>query len=181
MRWKEQRRPQVPSGRLTAGRSAFSGMEDSKCSMLRVDRCGRLRTRRKPWAGRGTKTGSSFSLEPGVGSLGRVPSTGGEPVAATELQPLQRGHTFPTFLPDGRRFLYYVLGPSETRGVYVGELDRPAFAKRLLDADAAAGFSPPNRVLFVRRDTLSPRKSISRTESGCGRRACRCRRAGGIR
>ena len=42
----------------------FFGMEDSKCSMLRVDRCGRLRTRRKPWAGRGTKTGSSFSLEP---------------------------------------------------------------------------------------------------------------------
>ena len=90
----------------------------------------------------------------GVGSLWRIPWTGSEPVAATQLKPSQVGHAFPQFLPDGRHFLYYALGTPETRGVYVGHLDEPGAAKRIVDAAAAAVFSPPNRVIFLRGGTL---------------------------
>jgi Tol biopolymer transport system component len=67
--------------------------------------------------------------------------------AQREAQPGQR---FPQFLPDGRHFIYYV---AESRGVFLGEMDKPE-RRRLLDADAAAVFAPPAEVLFVRNGTL---------------------------
>ena len=60
------------------------------------------------------------------------------------------GQRFPHFLPDGRHFLYYV---AESRGVFLGEIDRPE-RRRLFDADAAAVFVPPGEVLFARNGTL---------------------------
>ena len=62
----------------------------------------------------------------------------------------QPGQRFPQFLPDGRHFLYYV---AESRGVFLGEIDRPE-RRRLFDADAAAVFAPPGDVLFARNGTL---------------------------
>jgi serine/threonine protein kinase len=80
-----------------------------------------------------------------------------EPGSAAEPLPESRkgtipgpGQRFPQFLPDGRHFLYFV---SETRGEYLGSLDNP-LRQRLFDADAAAVFVPPDRVLFVRVDKL---------------------------
>jgi len=63
------------------------------------------------------------------------------------------GHRFPSFLPDGRHFLFYALGTRESQGVYLGSLDTMD-ARRLFDADGAAVFSPPNRVLFARQGAL---------------------------
>jgi Tol biopolymer transport system component len=60
------------------------------------------------------------------------------------------GQRFPQFLPDGRHFLYFV---SESRGVFLGDLDGPE-RRRLLDADSAPVFAPPDRVLFVRNGML---------------------------
>jgi serine/threonine protein kinase len=62
------------------------------------------------------------------------------------------GQRFPQFLPDGRHFLYYV-AQTPVRGEYVGSLDSPE-RLRLFDADAAAVFVPPDRVLFVRAGKL---------------------------
>jgi Tol biopolymer transport system component len=65
--------------------------------------------------------------------ISRVPATGGAPVALSRLA--QQGSDFaPRFLPDGRRFLYYVRGNAEVRGVYVGQLDEALDPRRLLDA-----------------------------------------------
>ena len=63
---------------------------------------------------------------------------------------VQPGQRFPQFLPNGRHFIYYV---AESRGVFLGEIDKPE-RRRLLDADAAAMFAPPDQLLFVRNNTL---------------------------
>jgi Tol biopolymer transport system component len=60
------------------------------------------------------------------------------------------GNRFPQFLPDGRRYLYFV---AEARGVYLGTLDGSP-RKRLFDADAAAVLVPPHEIMFVRAGTL---------------------------
>ena len=78
----------------------------------------------------------------------------------------QPGQRFPQFLPDGRHFLYYV---AESRGVFLGEIDRPE-RRRLFDADAAAVFAPPGDVLFARNGTLYF-ATIRPAASGADRRA----------
>ena len=88
-----------------------------------------------------------------VSPIFRIPATGGEPAAVTRLErPQQQHHNFPAFLPDGRHFLYYVHSP-EARGVYVGQLDGSE-TRRLLDADAPAGYASSGHLLFVRQGTL---------------------------
>jgi Tol biopolymer transport system component len=95
-----------------------------------------------------------FTLVPDA-PLSRVSAGGGasERLPSSQTAGLQGpGQRFPQFLPDGRHFLYYV-AETPVRGVYVGSLDRPE-RRRLFDADAAALFVPPDRVLFIRADKL---------------------------
>jgi Tol biopolymer transport system component len=82
----------------------------------------------------------------------RVPAAGGQPALVAGSDRRQPGHRFPQFLPDGRHYLYYVAETSR-RGEYVGTLDGPD-GERLFDADAAAVFVQPARVLFVKAGTL---------------------------
>jgi eukaryotic-like serine/threonine-protein kinase len=86
-----------------------------------------------------------------TGPLYRVGSGGGEPVAVTKSQG-PGGHRFPSFLPDGRQFLYLRLEAGVT-GIFVGALDS-AESKRLLAADSNALYSAPGELLFVRQGTL---------------------------
>ena len=54
----------------------------------------------------------------------RVPASGGESVAVTQLHsPRELGHRLPSVLPDGRRFLFYVHGEPDASGIYRGLLD----------------------------------------------------------
>ncbi len=87
------------------------------------------------------------------GLIQRVSATGGEAANVTGRVPSQMSHVFPQFLPDNRHFLFYVQGTAEARGVYVAQLDggQPI---HLLDADAAAIYATPGRLLFVRQGTL---------------------------
>jgi eukaryotic-like serine/threonine-protein kinase len=62
------------------------------------------------------------------------------------------GNRFPQFLPDGRRYLYF-MAEASFRGVYVGSLDGPE-RRRLFDADAAAILMLPSSILFLRAGTL---------------------------
>jgi serine/threonine protein kinase/Tol biopolymer transport system component len=85
----------------------------------------------------------------------RVSATGGEAVAVTSLdmpQPDQVGHRFPHFLPDGRHFLFHVVGSPQYRGVYVASLDQPG-KQRLLDTESAA-VAASGRIFFVQQGTL---------------------------
>jgi Tol biopolymer transport system component len=84
----------------------------------------------------------------------RISDAGGEPASVTRVEtPQQVGHGYPQFLPDGRHFLYFVLGSPEAGGVYVGQLGSSE-TKRLLPADAAAVYAPSGHLLFIRRSTL---------------------------
>jgi eukaryotic-like serine/threonine-protein kinase len=82
----------------------------------------------------------------------RVSDRGGEATMLPGGRPREGGDRFPQFLPDSRRFLYFIAEPSGG-GVYVGSLDGPE-RRRLFDADAAPVFMPPRYVLFVRAGTL---------------------------
>ena len=69
----------------------------------------------------------------------RVSATGGATTPLTTLLPQHLGHQAPSFLPDGRRFLFAVGGAAEVAGVYLGALDGEA-ATRLTDAEGGGGF-----------------------------------------
>jgi len=63
-------------------------------------------------------------------ALHRIPAGGGRPEPATTLDASRTdvAHRWPVFLPDGRRFLFYIVsttnpGSSEHSGIYVGSLD----------------------------------------------------------
>ena len=90
------------------------------------------------------------------GPLMSVPAAGGKPVAVTQVDTSRSEvvHRFPNFLPDGRRFLYVASSRrSDDSGVYVGSLS--SFERtRILGAGIKAVFALPDRILFMREDTL---------------------------
>ena len=91
-----------------------------------------------------------------TGPLLRVLASGGEPVAVTALDTSRSEvvHRFPSFLPDGQRFLYVAVSSvGDNSGVYVGSLASTE-RTRILSAGVKAVFSPPEHLLFMRDDTL---------------------------
>ena len=80
----------------------------------------------------------------------RVSAEGGQAVPVTKPDPENPGHQWPSFLPDGERFLYYGSG---TRAVFLASLSSGTI-KRLFPSDTNAVFAPPNGVLFVREGAL---------------------------
>jgi serine/threonine protein kinase len=74
--------------------------------------------------------------------LVRVADTGGTPTTVTRPAAGEESHRLPQFLPDGRRFIFFVGRSSpEAQGVYVGSLDSPDI-RRLVAADTAAVYVP---------------------------------------
>jgi eukaryotic-like serine/threonine-protein kinase len=100
------------------------------------------------------------------GGLLRVRETGGAASPITSLDPSRKEefHLLPTFLPDGRHFVYLRVSPGapELGGAYIGTLDAKPEAQstqRLMPyevglAFAAADDSGPGRLLFLHEGTL---------------------------
>lgn len=99
------------------------------------------------------------------GQLMRVPATGGRPEPATTIDASRNEthHLYPTFLPDGRHFVFYVAGSQ--RGLHAGSIDAGA-REFLFDPDpslptgAAATpgvYSPSGHLLYVRDRVLMAR------------------------
>ena len=87
--------------------------------------------------------------------LFRVAAAGGTPSAVTSVdtQAGEYAHWFPSFLPDGRHFLYTATRANGTSGgVYVGSIDS-AERTRLLDGVPQAKFAQ-GHLLFMRQTTL---------------------------
>lgn len=82
----------------------------------------------------------------------RVSAVGGAatPLPGSDARDRTSSQRLPQFLPDGRHFLYY---HAPSRAVFFGDLEGPE-RRRLVGADAAAVFAPPDQVLFVRQGTL---------------------------
>jgi len=87
--------------------------------------------------------------------LSRVSAQGGEVRPATVLDVERRhgAHTSPSFLPDGRRFVFTVDAPEGHAGVYLGSLDSPR-AQLILPVVSPCVVSPDGDLLFIDDDGL---------------------------
>ena len=91
---------------------------------------------------------------PGTSSgLQRVSENGGEatPVTVLNTERNERMHRFPSFLPDGRTFLFNVDGPEG--GIFAGSLDARPITRVLTDATQGV-YVDPGYLLFIRQQTL---------------------------
>src|SRR5205814_330283 len=89
-------------------------------------------------------------------SLMRVAATGGPatPVTTLDTNRGEVGHSWPQFLPDGRRFIYFARSVDpEKSGIYVQELGAPK-GNLILKSVARAAFAPPGYLLFARETAL---------------------------
>jgi Tol biopolymer transport system component len=95
-------------------------------------------------------------LFPGNGVIQRVLAAGGQPTPITVLDQTKQEteHLGPSFLPDGRRFLYFASSSQQAESaVYVGSLDSPERI-RLFASEARAVYAAPGYLLFNRGDTV---------------------------
>ena len=84
----------------------------------------------------------------------RTSAGGGEPVPVTRFDPSRPGgQSSPQFLPDGRHFLFFVIGRPEARGVYIGQLDG-LDTRHLFNADSPAVYAATGHLLFIRETKL---------------------------
>jgi Tol biopolymer transport system component len=100
------------------------------------------------------------------GGLLRINETSGATTPLTVLDAARKEefHLLPSFLPDGRQFVYLRISPSapESSGTYIGSLDakpEEQSTERLLPYEVgmtyvAASDAAPGRLLFVREGTL---------------------------
>jgi eukaryotic-like serine/threonine-protein kinase len=94
--------------------------------------------------------------------LFRVPASGGVPQQVTQRDTARKelGHGVPQFLPDGKRFLYFVQSAEpNTQGIYAGSLDNPKERFQILATDRKAYYVPPRDgrtgfLLWLREQTL---------------------------
>ena len=88
------------------------------------------------------------------GVLYRVPAAGGERVAVTEAYQAhdETNHVYPEFLPDGRHFLFLVLGRDD-QGIHVGSLDSKEHHLILRESSSMA-YVEPGYLLFGRNGAL---------------------------
>jgi eukaryotic-like serine/threonine-protein kinase len=88
--------------------------------------------------------------------LFQVSATRGDvtPVTTIDFAGQEGPHHSPSFLPDGRHFLYYIHSwRKETRGIYLGSLDQP-MKQRLLGAESNAVYAQPDFLIFAREGAL---------------------------
>jgi eukaryotic-like serine/threonine-protein kinase len=82
----------------------------------------------------------------------RVSAAGGEPAPVTRLDSGRKelSHRWPSFLPDGRHFLFLSMATTGDRdvAVFLGSLDSPE-VRLLVRAYSSAVFAPPGYLLFV--------------------------------
>ena len=166
----------APTARCGAGASArgYRGCHDRRTVLVAGQPIARLlddawdaeacRPRERPGANAGRRRGSTrrqlggrrhHHLREGQRQRAQcIPAACGSVTEITEVQrPAQTGHRFPHFLPGSRRFLFYVLGTPESRGIYIGSLDSKQ-SQRLVDGDSAGVFAAPDWVVFGREGGL---------------------------
>ena len=96
----------------------------------------------------------------------QVAASGGRPEPATTLSTdaAETHHLYPSFLPDGRHFVFYIAG--KQRGLYVGEIGSNDAIVSVRSRSVAAGrarrrhqdvYAPSGHLLYVRDRVLMAR------------------------
>ncbi len=103
------------------------------------------------------------------GAIMKVPASGGiaSPVTEVDSSRGELDHLFPTFLPDGRHFIY-LRSSTDARlsGIYIGSIDDKPDGQnlnRLQESDTSAEYVPSSdpawgELLFVRNEALMARR-----------------------
>jgi Tol biopolymer transport system component len=89
--------------------------------------------------------------------LQRVSARGGTPVALTEVDPsqMEMAHLGPSFLPDGRHYLYIAYSPDASKRVLYAGLLGSKERTRIMPADSfPVVYAMPGYLLFPRQGTL---------------------------
>ena len=89
------------------------------------------------------------------GQLMTVPASGGSPAPLTKLRKGDTSHRWPSFLPDGKTFVFLAVNLLAARmEVCQASLDRPDDIKALFTSTSAAQFVPPDVLLYIRGSVL---------------------------
>jgi Tol biopolymer transport system component/predicted Ser/Thr protein kinase len=107
-------------------------------------------TRSVAWAG------DTILIGQATGPLLKIGASGGKPEPVTTLDRgrEETGHWRPSFLPDGKHFLYLARSSdADLTGIYLGSLDGAA-PKRILDVKTMAVYAAPGHLLYLRGDDL---------------------------
>jgi Tol biopolymer transport system component len=123
--------------------------------------CDALNARGGTWSRNGVIVFGSLG-----GGLFKVAASGGQPTPLT-MPDASRGegaYRFPSFLPDGRRFVY-LAAPSNT--IWLGSLDAKE-TRRLLSAESQAQHVAPGYLLFARQGTLLAQPFDARRTAATG-------------
>ena len=113
-----------------------------------------------PWTGYGGSWGADGTIAFGrQAGLFRVPADGGAVTPLTKLPSQDWAHYWPSFLPDGRRFLFTAklwtrTAEASEQGIYLGSLDSPKIERLLPDLSSAV-YASPGYLVFAREGTLS--------------------------
>jgi eukaryotic-like serine/threonine-protein kinase len=113
-----------------------------------------------PWSGYGgTWAADGTIVFSGQTGLFRVPAAGGAATALTKPPSEDWAHDWPSFLPDGRRFLFTAklwtrTAEASDQGIYLGSLDSPTIERLLPDLSSAV-YAPPGHLVFAREGTLT--------------------------
>jgi eukaryotic-like serine/threonine-protein kinase len=84
-----------------------------------------------------------------------VPASGGSPTPLTKLRPKETSHRWPSFLPDGKTFVFLAANEQPSRSaVSEASLERPDEIKPLMYVASSAQFVRPNILLTVRGSQL---------------------------
>jgi eukaryotic-like serine/threonine-protein kinase len=92
------------------------------------------------------------------GALYRVASSGGAVTPVTVYDERTGGisHRYPSFLPDGRHFVYEVQvgGGGSQYKHYIGSLDSKESARLPIESESNVVYAPPGHLLFVQQGNL---------------------------
>ncbi len=91
------------------------------------------------------------------GALKKVSAAGGAPSDATTLATTELGHWRPSFLPDGRHFVYFARSRSEAGAfgdIYMASRDTAERTRVITKADSANAIYAQGNLLFLRQSTL---------------------------
>ena len=106
--------------------------------------------------GGGSWSSSGVIVYGSAGTLYRVLDVGGESTAIAKVDTAlgETEHVGPSFLPDGRHFLYLAVSSQpENSAIYVGSLDSPD-RTRLFSSQSKAIYAAPGYILFNRGDVV---------------------------
>jgi len=90
----------------------------------------------------------------GPEGLVRIPAQGGMPVLATKVDAKEEAHRWPSFLPDGRHFVFLAdAQTTENHHIRIGSLDSQE-TQILFGAVSRIVFAPPGYLLYVNQGAL---------------------------